>query len=266
MGYFAAGGSIGFFVAPAIATPVLDRLGVGATALFIPPAVLTGFVLLRHQRSSAATAATAARGSGADRPALFAVLTFVEIIRSVVSIGLATFVSLYWIRHLGASAALGGTALTLELGGGVLGTLAGVRIGARIGPVRTVQLGNALLVPALIALLACGSKYGALTLVLVVGLVANIPFAVLAKLGQDYLPTRPSTAAGVTFGLSVSAGGLFMPLLGLVVDHSGPRGVFVVLALIPLIAVAISTALREPHPAVQNARPAIGSSPGLSRR
>ncbi len=246
MGYFAAGGSIGFFVAPAIATPVLDALGIGATALFIPPAVLTGFVLLRHQRRSAATAATAARGSGADRPALFAVLTFVEIVRSVVSFGLATFVSLYWIRHLGASTALGGTALTLELGGGVLGTLAGARSGARIGPVRTVQLGNALLVPALIALLACGSKYGALTLVPVVGLVANIPFAVLAKLGQDYLPTRPGTAAGVTFGLSVSAGGLFMPLLGLVADHSGPRGVFVVLALIPLIAVAISTALREP--------------------
>ena len=107
MGYFAAGGSIGFFVAPAIATPVLNGLGIGATALFIPPAVLTGFVLLRHQRRSAATAATAARGSGADRPALFAVLTCVEIVRSVVSIGLATFVSLYWIRHLGASAALG---------------------------------------------------------------------------------------------------------------------------------------------------------------
>jgi hypothetical protein len=76
---------------------------------------------------------------------------------------------------------------------------------------------------------------------------ASLPPPGLAKLGQDYLPTRPSTAAGVTFGLSVSAGGLFMPLLGLVADHSGPRGVFVVLALIPLIAVAISTALREPR-------------------
>jgi FSR family fosmidomycin resistance protein-like MFS transporter len=147
----------------------------------------------------------------------------------------------------GASTALGGTALTLELGGGVLGTLAGGRISARIGHVRTVQLGNALLVPALIALLACDNAYGALPLVLAVGLVANIPFAVLVKLGQDYLPTRPSTAAGVTFGLSVSVGGLFMPLLGLVADHSGPRGVFAVLAFIPLIAVAISTALHEPR-------------------
>jgi FSR family fosmidomycin resistance protein-like MFS transporter len=86
-------------------------------------------------------------------------------------------------------------------------------------------------------------------LVLLVGLVTNIPFAVLVKLGQDYLPSRPGTAAGVTLGLAVSAGGLFMPLLGLVADHHGPRGAFVVLTFIPLIAITVSTALREPSPA-----------------
>jgi hypothetical protein len=37
MSYFAIGGSVGFFLAPAIATPALDGLGVAATALFIPP-------------------------------------------------------------------------------------------------------------------------------------------------------------------------------------------------------------------------------------
>jgi FSR family fosmidomycin resistance protein-like MFS transporter len=250
MSYFAAGGSVGFFVAPAAVTPALDSLGVGATALFIPPAVLMGFVLFRSQRRSAPQHA-AGPGASADRPGLFAALTCVEVIRSTVSFGMNTFVSLYWIRHLGASSGLGGIALTLELAGGVLGTLAGGRIGDRIGLVRTVQAGNALLVPALIALLACDSKYAALPLVLLVGLVTNIPFAVLIKLGQDYLPSRPGTAAGVTLGLAVSAGGLFMPLLGLVADNHGPRGVFVVLATIPLLAIAVSAVLREPahHPA-----------------
>ena len=246
MSYFAAGGSVGFFVAPAVATPALEAFGTGATALFIPPAVLMGFVLLRHQRrGGGATAVTVLRG-GADRPVLFGVLTCVEVVRSSVSFGVNTFVSLYWISCLGASPALGGTALTLELAGGVLGTLAGGRIGDRIGMVRTVQLGNVLLVPALIALLACGDKYAALPLVLLVGFVTNIPFAVLVKLGQDYLPSRPGTAAGVTLGLAVSAGGLFMPVLGLVADGHGPRGAFVVLAAIPLVAIALSAVLREP--------------------
>jgi MFS transporter, FSR family, fosmidomycin resistance protein len=246
MSYFAAGGSIGFFAAPAIATPVLDGLGLGATALFIPPAVLMGFVLLRHQHRSHAAATTRLTAGGTDRPRLFAALTCVEVIRSTISFGVNTFVSLYWIRHLGASSALGGLTLTLELGGGVLGTLAGGRIADRLGLVRTVQLGNSLLLPALVALLCCDSRYGALPLVFLAGLVINVPFAVLVKLGQDYLPSRPGTAAGVTLGLAVSAGGLFMPVLGLVADRHGPQGAFIVLAVIPVIAIAISALLREP--------------------
>lgn len=247
MSYFAAGGSVGFFVAPAIATPALDHLGLGATALFIPPAVLMGFVLLGHQRRTAAARRAAAHHGGVDRPGMFAVLTCVEVVRSTVSFGVNTFVALYWIRHLGASAGLGGVALTLELAGGVLGTLAGGRIGDRIGLVRTVQLGNALLIPSIVGVLACDDRYAALPVILLAGLVTNIPFAVLVKLGQDYLPSRPGTAAGVTLGLAVSAGGLFMPILGLVAEHHGPRGAFVVLAVIPVLAIALSTVLREPQ-------------------
>ncbi len=154
MSYFAAGGSVGFFVAPAIATPALDHLGIGATALFIPPAVLMGVILFRHQHRVHATASTRTTvTNGVNRPGRFVALTCVEIIRSSVSFGVNTFVSLYWITHLGASTELGGTALALELGGGVLGTVIGARIGDRIGLVRTVQLGNTLLLPALAALL-----------------------------------------------------------------------------------------------------------------
>lgn len=246
MSYFAAGGSVGFFIAPALVTPALDALGLRATVVFIPPAVLMGYVLARHARRTTGDVRTSTARRGVNRPGLFAVLTCVEVTRSTISFGVNTFVALYWIAHLDASVALGGVALTLKLGGGVLGTLAGGRIADRIGMVRTIQLGNLLLAPALIALLACSNEYGALPLILAVGVITNIPFAVLVKLGQDYLPTRPGTAAGVTLGLAVSAGGLFMPLLGLVADHQGPRGAFVVLAAVPLLAIAISTALREP--------------------
>ncbi|GAY12175.1 hypothetical protein [Pseudonocardia sp. N23] len=128
----------------------------------------------------------------------------------------------------------------------MLGTLTGGRIADRIGMVRTVRLGNVLLIPALVAMLWCGNQYGALPLALLVGLVTNIPFAVLVKLGQDYLPSRPGTAAGVTLGLAVSAGGLFLPLLGLVADAHGPRGALVALAVVPVLAVVLSAFLREP--------------------
>lgn len=246
MSYFAAGGKVGFFLAPALATPALDAWGVGATALFLPPAVLMGLILLRHQRRTLAARRSAAAHAGTDRRGMFALLTGIEVIRSTVSFGINTFVSLYWIKHLGASVLLGGTALTLNLVGAVLGTVLGGRLGDRFGLVRTVRLGNLLLVPCLVALLLCPDRYGALPLVMLVGVVTAIPFSVLVKLGQDYLPTRPGTAAGVTLGLAVSAGGLFMPLLGLVADAHGPRGAFVLLTVIPVLAGALTLALREP--------------------
>lgn len=248
MSYFAVGGRVGFFLAPALVTPALDTLGLRATALFIPPAVLTGYLLLRRSRRTDEQPTTAPVDQGVDRPGLFGLLTCVEITRSAISFGLATFVALYWISSFGASAALGGFALTLELAGGVLGTLAGGRIADRIGMVATVRLGNVLLVPALPALLLCGNGYAALPVVLLVGVITGVPFAVLVKLGQDYLPSRPGTAAGVTLGLAVSAGGLFLPVLGLVADAHGPRGALIVLALLPPIAVVLSTRLREPVP------------------
>jgi FSR family fosmidomycin resistance protein-like MFS transporter len=246
MSYFAAGGSVGFFLAPALATPALDAWGLDATVLFIPPAVLMAFVLSRHQRRQAARSARHATHAGTDRPRMFALLTAVEVTRSCISFGINTFVSLYWIRHLGATSGLGGTALTLELAGGVAGTILGGRLGDHIGLVRAVQVGNALLIPAFAALLVCRNAYAALPLVLILGLVTNIPFAVLIKLGQDYLPTRPGTAAGVTLGLAVSAGGLFQPVLGVIADHHGPQGAFLTLALFPVIALALAARLREP--------------------
>lgn len=263
MSYFAAGGSVGFFMGPVLATPALDNLGLGATVLFIPPAVLTGFVLLRHHGRASNAAVQKVRRQGRDRVGLFATLTGVEVVRSTISTGLNTFISLYWIRHLGASRTLGGLALALVLGGGVLGTLLGGRIADRLGMVRTVQIGNAAMLPILLILLACDNEYAALPVVLLVGVISNIPFAVLVKLGQDYLPSRPGTAAGVTLGLALSAGGLFMVPLGLVADDYGPRGALVVLACVTVIAIVVSTALREPadDPEPPKSSPATAARP-----
>ena len=244
MSLFAAGGSVGFFLAPALATPLLDAMGLGALVLFIPPAALMAFVLSNHQRRIAARTTAAARPTGIDRPRMFGLLIAVEVARSCISFGINTFVALYWIKELGASSALGGTALTLGLAGGICGTLLGGRIADRIGLTRTVQLGNVLLLPAFGLLLLVHDPILALPFIALLGLTMNIPLAVLVKLGQDYLPSRPGTAAGVTLGLAMSAGGLFQPVLGVIADHHGPQGAFLMLALLPLLAIALSAGLR----------------------
>lgn len=247
MSVFAAGGSVGFFLAPVLATPALIAWGVGSTALFIPPAVLVAYVLHRNRHRQRALAAAASKSrTGEDRWAPFLVLTGIEVVRSVTFFGVSTFIGLYWIRYLDASDVLGGVALAFFLGGGVLGTLAGGRIADRIGLVRTVQLGGVLVIPMLVGLRATPGPYVPLLFALLTGVALNIPFAVLVKLGQDYLPTRPGTAAGVTLGLAVSVGGLISPVFGFAADASGPQAVFLILCFVPIVTLALGTFLSEP--------------------
>jgi MFS transporter, FSR family, fosmidomycin resistance protein len=251
MSLFAAGGSVGFFLAPALATPALIALGTPATALFLPPAAIICFVLLRKHRRETAAHAAAAQRTGRDRWGPFAALTGVEVLRSTAFFGLNTFIELYWIRDLHASRTLAGIALTCFLAGGVVGTLLGGRIADRFGAVRTVQLGTALILPALVGLLLVPGALAPLPLALAVGITLNLPFAVLIKLGQDYLPTRPGTAAGVTLGLGVSVGGLAAPLLALVANSHGPRGALLALLVVPPLAIGCGLLLRDPAPAVR---------------
>ena len=223
MSVFAAGGSVGFFLAPVLATPALAALGVGATVLFIPPALLIALLLLRdHARRSASAVLSAVR-AGRDRWAPFAALTAVEVARSAAFFGINTFIELYWLDHLHASRPLAGAALACFLVGGVAGTLLGGRIADRIGLVRTVQLGTVLAVPMLVGLRLCPGAVAPLGFAVLTGIALNIPFAVLVKLGQDYLPNRPGTAAGVTLGLGVSIGGLTAPLFGLIANTTGRK-------------------------------------------
>ncbi|MDN3239517.1 MFS transporter [Glycomyces tritici] len=244
MSIFAAGGSIGFFLAPVLATPALMAMGVGATALFIPPAVLIAFVMLRH-RTRAAALVPKAR-TGRDRWGPFAVLTGIEVVRSILWVGIVTFIELYWIRHLGASHAVAGIALAGFMFGSVAGTLLGGRLADRFGAVRTTRFGGVLIVPLLVLLRFTADEHAAVLVVLAVGIAINIPFAVLVKLAQDYLPTRPGTAAGVTLGLAMSAGGLFAPAFGVAAEHHGPEGVFTLLCAVPLAAVVLGLFLKRP--------------------
>src|ERR1700743_3441648 len=66
MSVFAAGGRAGFFLAPALARPALIALGVKATLLFLPPAAVLSFVLLRKHRREAGQRAAALR-TGRDQ-------------------------------------------------------------------------------------------------------------------------------------------------------------------------------------------------------
>lgn len=244
MSVFAAGGTVGFFLAPVLAIPVLTSWGVGGGLVFLPPAVLAAFVLARTARRAQTTGSASGAGRDLWRP--FAALTLISVIRSAVFAAIATFIGLYWIHHLDGSQVLAGTALACFLGGGVAGTVIGGRLADRIGPVRAVRLGALLTAPMLIGLRLAPGPLLPLPFAVLVGLALNIPFAVLVRLGQDYLPARPGTAAGVTLGLGVSVGGLLTPVFGLAADAHGTPLVFTLLCFIPIAAFVLGLLLVPP--------------------
>ena len=65
-------------------------------------------------------------------------------------------------------------------------------------------------------------------------------------MAQEYLPERIGLAAGVTLGLSMTVGGLLMPVFGAIADHHGLRTSMALLALVPALGFVTSLSLHEP--------------------
>jgi FSR family fosmidomycin resistance protein-like MFS transporter len=121
------------------------------------------------------------------------------------------------------------------------------------------------MIPALVALRLCPGAGLALAAAAASGLAVNIPFAVMIKLGQDYLPSRPGTASGVTLGLGVSIGGLIAPVFGAIAEARGTAAVFTVMCFVPVLALILGAFLPDPGAAAGPAG-AEGPDDARSRR
>jgi FSR family fosmidomycin resistance protein-like MFS transporter len=248
MSIFATGGNLGFVLAPVLLTPVLAGVGLWGLAWFVVPAWLVAALTWKGaRRLSVLHSAGPAEHHGRDHWRPFMYLAAVEICRSVMFFGASTFIELYWIRDLHAGKALAGAALGCLLGGGVIGTMIGGRIADRVGMVKTTQVGALFCLPAMVLLRVCQQPEVGLLCALIAGLALRVPFSVLIKLGQDYLPNRPGTASAVTLGLAVSAGGVTAPIFGALADRHGPALVLTLLCFVPVLTFLVGVRLVEPH-------------------
>lgn len=251
MSWFTVGGTAGSAGAALVVAPVLGGTGLSGTPLLALPALALAVPLLPRLRRGVfrqATATPAATTTGRDDWRAFGWLTAVVVVRSITAYGLYSFLTLLLIARFGVSEVVATLALLTYTGTGVAGTLLGGRLADRLGRVTTVQIGLVLCVPGVLGLLMAPNLYVALAAAMVAGLGVFIPFSVDITLGQEYLPHRVGTASGVTLGLSVSAGGVTAPLLGLLADARGLTPAFLAIAAIPLLGLAASIRLPETRP------------------
>jgi FSR family fosmidomycin resistance protein-like MFS transporter len=248
MGWFSLGGNLGFAVAPLMVAAVVATGGLPLTPLLVLPA-LVGAVLclpvlraLEQQQSAGAGAAVSA---GSDDRASFVKLSLAVVCRSIVLIGLSTFIALFARERMGGSTAAATAALFVLYLGGAVGSVLGGTLANRWDRVTVARWSY---------LLTAGSVAGVVwvpgpALYLFVALTSAglyVPFSLQVTLGQDYLPSRVGTASGITLGLTVSIGGLVSPLIGSVADKTSLQTALAPLVLMPVLSWLLFRTLPEP--------------------
>lgn len=266
MSVFALGGNAGFALGPLLATPVLLATGArGTPLLLVPVLVMATLLVLRLNRvldGPPGKPHATTLPSGVDDWPAFARLTAVVVLRSVLFFGMTTFLALHFVHDLSASKGEADSVLTVFLVAGAGGTLLGGALADRYGRLACIRLGFVLAIPALLGLALVNNRPAAVALVVLAGVALFLPFSVFVVLGQDYLPNRIGTASGVTVGLAVSVGGLASPALGVLADSASLPTVFVVLAVLPLAALAVAATLRDPK---GGGRTTVGVEPAADR-
>jgi MFS transporter, FSR family, fosmidomycin resistance protein len=251
MSWFGVGGNLGLTLGPLLVTPVLLAIGIKGTAVLAIPAVLVGMTVVALQPrllgGASAERAGGAAAAGRDDWRGFARLTSIVVTRAALFFGLSSFMALYVTGPLGGSKTLGEAALAEFLGLGAVGTLLGGHLADRFGRLPVLRAGYALAVPSLVGLVLVGRPWIFL-LIAITAVTTYLPFSIQVTLGQDYLPNRVGTASGVSLGLAVTIGGLLSPALGLLADATSLRLTLTVLIALPLLALALSTTLRDPRP------------------
>ncbi|MEU4426189.1 MFS transporter [Actinoplanes sp. NPDC024001] len=247
MGWFVLGGNLGFAGAPLLVAAVVGAGGLRWTPLLVLPALVGAalcvpiMVLARAGRVAAAPGRT-----GVDDRRSFVILSLAVVCRSIVFVGLSTFVALYARERTGGGTDAGALALGLLYLGGAVGTVAGGRLADRWGRIVVVRWSYLLTVVATAGVVFVPGP----ALYLFVALTSAglyVPFSLQVTLGQDYLPSRVGTAAGITLGLTVSAGGLVSPLIGALADATSLRIALIPLIALPAVAWVLVSLLVEPE-------------------
>lgn len=252
MSIFSLGGTLGFALGPIVATVTLMLWDLQGLIILIIPSLIMSLIIWKvtsepaGQKATVSTAATA-QELPKDQWKPFSLLSVVLIMRSIVFISLNTFIPLFWITIILQSNESGNILLSIFLISTSAGTLFGGRIADSLGYLKVIRYSFIAVVPVLFILSVTESFALSALMIIAAGFLIFMPYSSLVVLGQQYLPNRVGLASGVTLGLSVSAGGVFAPVLGKIADMYGVSAVMTIIFVIAVIALIFTLMLSRMH-------------------
>lgn len=249
MSWFSLGGNIGFALAPLAVAASVGVLGLGGSPLLLIPA-LTGVLAValigRAHAPSASAGKKAAAATGRDDWPAFIRMSAAIICRSIVFVGIGSFIVLFMRQDRGVSDMLASASLFVFYIGGAFGTAIGGRLARRWARTRILRWSYLIAVPVIAGMLLVPGPL-AWVFIALASVVLYVPFSLHVTLGQDCLPRHMGTASGVTLGLAVSVGGLASPAIGALADGIGLEYALLPLIALPLVAFLVLIGLRDPQ-------------------
>lgn len=258
MSLFAVGGNLGAAISPLLVGLFLSMVGLAGTAVVIPLALLSGWLLARqfgrlplpasHRSHGVAAAPVPAAQAGS----LLALVTVILVVgaRSYFQQALMTYLP-QWLGTHGQSLAIGGAALSILLVAVSTGSLFGGSLSDRLGRVPVIAASLIIMMPAQWLLL---NSTGPLQLaaVLTIGLMIGASFPVTIVLAQEAWPGSVGLASAMVMGLGWLPSGLGAFAVGQIADRSSlTTGLasLIVVPLVGLVALAVYVLVQRRHTA-----------------
>ncbi|MDW7675363.1 MAG: MFS transporter [Bacillota bacterium] len=258
MSIFSVGGNLGFGTGPLIGAVYLGMWGFGGSVAFIGPGLVMAIVLYsllpkimattsatRDQWQEQRIQTSKAGGGRLIWSWGLLLLMAVVIVRSFIHFGMTSFLQFYYIDYLNGDPLFASRLVAVFLICGAFGTLLGGPIADKVGVKKQICGSMGLMIPILYLFLN-SSGFVSVILVGLAGATLISTFATTVVMGQQYMPNNIGLASGLMLGFAIGAGGIGVPILGVVADHFGLATVMTVISLLPILGVSLALFLPAP--------------------
>jgi MFS transporter, FSR family, fosmidomycin resistance protein len=241
---FQMGGNVGSSIGPLFAAVVVLRYGQGSVAWFALAAVVGMTLLFGVGRWYAAHGMarmraqvprhrerTLSRGRVAGA---LAILVALMLSKFVYTAGMTSYYTFYLIEQFEVSVRSAQLYLFVYLAAVAIGTVAGGALGDRFGRKFVIWFSILGVLPFTLAL-PYANLFWTAVLSVPIGMILASAFPAIVVYGQELVPFRVGTVAGLFFGFAFGLGGIGAALLGQVADVTGVRFVFQLCSFLPAI-------------------------------
>lgn len=242
---FQVGGNLGSAIGPLLAAFVVLRYGQSSVAWFAIAALVAMFLLTHvghwYKEQGLARLSWPAAAGGLDsglprHRVTWALVVLVTLIFSkfVYMASMTSYYIFYLIEQFDVSVRTAQIHLFVFLASVAFGTVAGGAIGDRFG--RKVVIWVSILgVLPFTMLLPHANLFWTGVLSVPIGIILASAFPAIVVYGQELMPTRIGTAAGMFFGLAFGLGAIGAVLLGELADSTSIQYVFYLCSFLPAI-------------------------------